>query len=192
MNTDTLANGLKAVFGASSVTTMTHMMTCGSDGTPGGVIDKDNLRTVLGTSYNILESGTDLNDVKGGRDNAGGIVRYYCHNATTAASLSNCPTSQPFYLEVFNVGNGNYYGQRLTVVGSNGHNRIWLRRYHNSAWSAWVPIFGTLSGATSERPSGYFAGVGSVYFDTDLGKPVFAKATSGSTVTWVDATGATV
>ena len=50
------------------------------------------------------------------------------------------------------------------------------------------------SGATSDRPSGSCIKAGFQYFDTDLGKPVYAKAisSSGSTVTWVDASGTQV
>lgn len=58
-------------------------------------------------------------------------------------------------------------------------------------------IIGTpRSGDTASRPNG-FTGiqVGFIYFDIDLGKPIFAKTVNSSspyTVTWVDATGATV
>ena len=48
------------------------------------------------------------------------------------------------------------------------------------------------SGATTERPAGYSIYIGFKYFDTTLGKPIYASAISGDTVTWVDATGATV
>jgi hypothetical protein len=54
-------------------------------------------------------------------------------------------------------------------------------------------IAGTLrSGTTAQRPTGRAIYVGYRYFDTTLGKPVFAKTISGDTVTWVDATGTTV
>ena len=48
------------------------------------------------------------------------------------------------------------------------------------------------SGATSSRPTGGSIYVGFVYLDTTIGKPIYAKEISGNTVTWVDATGATV
>jgi hypothetical protein len=50
------------------------------------------------------------------------------------------------------------------------------------------------SGETSERPVGSSIYVGFMYFDTSSGinKPIYASAISGNTVTWVDATGATV
>ncbi len=44
------------------------------------------------------------------------------------------------------------------------------------------------SGTTAQRPTADFIDVGFRYFDTTLGKPIFAKAISGSTITWVDAT----
>lgn len=48
------------------------------------------------------------------------------------------------------------------------------------------------SGTTAQRPTGGAIYVGYRYFDTTLGKPIFAKTISGDTVTWVDATGTTV
>jgi hypothetical protein len=60
------------------------------------------------------------------------------------------------------------------------------------------------SGSTAERPTPFVPGdnitpgsltlgdIGFEYFDTTLGKPIYAKAISGGVVTWVDATGGTV
>jgi hypothetical protein len=48
-----------------------------------------------------------------------------------------------------------------------------------------------LVGTTSDRLATTNLNVGSQYFDTTLGKPVWLKATAPSKV-WVDATGATV
>jgi hypothetical protein len=47
------------------------------------------------------------------------------------------------------------------------------------------------SGTTTERPTSGVM-VGMIYFDTTLGKPIWAKTVSGSTITWVDANGQTV
>lgn len=46
------------------------------------------------------------------------------------------------------------------------------------------------TGTTANRPT--VVSIGFRYFDTDLGKPIYVKDVSGSMVTWVDATGATV
>ncbi len=46
-----------------------------------------------------------------------------------------------------------------------------------------------MSGTTAKRPTATQVVVGLQYFDTDINKPVFVKAISGSTVTWVLATG---
>ena len=46
-------------------------------------------------------------------------------------------------------------------------------------------------GTTTQRPvKGVLVGL--EYFDTTLGKPIWAKAVLGTTVTWVDATGTQV
>jgi hypothetical protein len=46
------------------------------------------------------------------------------------------------------------------------------------------------TGPTAARPRSPFRG--QMFFDETLGKPVWAKTITASTVTWVDATGATV
>lgn len=68
----------------------------------------------------------------------------------------------------------------------------------------WLNIQGfsvtPLKGTTANRPKSVDAGgvlnssrdIGLEYFDTDLMKPIYVSAINGSTVTWVDATGATV
>ncbi len=52
-----------------------------------------------------------------------------------------------------------------------------------------------MNGATTARPTRDVY-VGQSYFDSTLGKPIWAKtvvaASGGLTITWVDATGATV
>ena len=45
---------------------------------------------------------------------------------------------------------------------------------------------------TANRPVGSSIYVGFMYMDATLGKPIYASVISGDTVTWVDATGATV
>lgn len=47
-------------------------------------------------------------------------------------------------------------------------------------------------GTTAERPNSNAIRVGFTFFDTTLGKPIYAKSITGYTITWVDSTGATV
>lgn len=50
-----------------------------------------------------------------------------------------------------------------------------------------------IKGATADRPTLAIADKGYMYFDTDLGKPIYAQSiTSGGVVTWVDAAGQVV
>ena len=46
-------------------------------------------------------------------------------------------------------------------------------------------------GITANRPTTVVP-IGFQYYDTTLGKPIWAKAVIENTITWVDATGATV
>lgn len=48
------------------------------------------------------------------------------------------------------------------------------------------------SGISSNRPIGSDIYIGFMYFDTTLGKPIYAKSISSDTVTWIDATGTEV
>lgn len=68
-------------------------------------------------------------------------------------------------------------------------------------WIAWFSQVTAIcfavqsSGTTANRPVKTNVWIGRTYFDTTLGKPIWAKtiaSTSPYTVTWVDATGTTV
>ena len=82
-----------------------------------------------------------------------------------------------------NVGDSVFVTSNNTVVVWNGSK--WVE--NDSAGANVVR-----SGSTSERPSGSSIYVGFQFFDTTLGKPIYANAISGNTVTWVDATGTAV
>lgn len=74
---------------------------------------------------------------------------------------------------------------------------IYVKSIENNGIVNWIESDGAAagvarSGATANRPVGSAIYVGFQYQDTTLGKPVYANAISGDTVTWVDATGATV
>lgn len=59
----------------------------------------------------------------------------------------------------------------------------------------WIEEDGAIAGVAREgdtRPIGRNIYVGFEFFDTTLGKPIYASAISGDTVTWVDSTGTTV
>lgn len=66
-------------------------------------------------------------------------------------------------------------------------NTAFQRTYNASSttWSSWVELAFNLNGATDSRPTG--VSVGTCYFDTTLGKPIWYNGTD-----WVDSTGTTV
>lgn len=82
----------------------------------------------------------------------------------TVASIQN-PT---------NVKTGLYFGTDTKTLYTWGN-------------GIWTSLLNNLSGVTANRPTG--VPVGSIYFDTTLGKPIFLK---DATPTWIDASGATV
>lgn len=63
MNTITMANALKAVFGAQTLTTASYFPACAQDGTPSGVISAANLASVLGVkryAFGSVPVDTDM------------------------------------------------------------------------------------------------------------------------------------
>lgn len=79
---------------------------------------------------------------------------------------------------------------------NNNVSRVSIRIYDNGIWNEWMPLnnLGYKSkGTTEERPTSLKASdVGFMYFDTTLGKPIYAKSITINSITWVDATGAGV
>jgi hypothetical protein len=60
---------------------------------------------------------------------------YYCDTDTSAATLSNCPVTNAFSLEVIRWGRTNNVIQRLTRYTDN---RVYLCRLNGTVWSSWV------------------------------------------------------
>lgn len=81
----------------------------------------------------------------------------------------------------------------IYIVNSNTTSRA-LRVYDLNIWTEADGATAGVArnGATADRPVGRNIYVGFMYFDTSIGKPIYASAINGDTVTWVDATGATV
>jgi hypothetical protein len=63
---------------------------------------------------------------------------------------------------------------------------------HIYSYGDGIPYDVKRSGTTAQRPTGGTIIVGYRYFDTTIGKPIYAKTINGDTVTWVDATGTTI
>lgn len=82
-------------------------------------------------------------------------------------------------------------GQVITFLNPDGAWNLYqfqgarVNQWNNT--TLWTSLLNNLSGVTANRPTG--VPVGSIYFDTTLGKPIFLK---DSTPTWVDSNGATV
>ena len=121
--------------------------------------------------------------------NASTPIASFPDGITTFAIDSNNSTGTP----------GNYAGLITTYkIQGNGYHRQEFRRLNQNfiytrfvdssgAWTDWGSINVPLTGTTENRPS--TTTVGTQYFDTTLGKPIWLKTSTG---TWVDATGATV
>lgn len=66
---------------------------------------------------------------------------YYCDDAASAATLTNCPVAtSPFILRVFSAG----AGERFTVLyDTSDAGTIYTRAYASSTWGSWYAYSGT-------------------------------------------------
>ena len=113
------------------------------------------------------------------RDNSNG--KYYI-------KLGNLTTGYPY--AVIYVTNTLYTGkdfvQTLDSTDLTGFTNIVIYGHDGAVYDV------NRNGITDDRPVGHSIYKGFMYFDTTLGKPIYASAISGNIVTWVDATGTTV
>lgn len=90
-------------------------------------------------------------------------------------------------------------GQVVTFLDDTGKWAMYqfqgLRKNQWNTLSLWVDLIGTplvsSVGTTAGRPTTVVP-IGFQYYDTTLGKPIWAKAIVENTITWADSTGVTV
>lgn len=117
---------------------------------------------------------------------------YSVKSGAAAETMTNIPVASGGLLLVRHFSSANLF----QIYISNDYNQnIYIRRTTTGTFmDTWCKIeakrINEISGTT--RPSYSHVFVGYEFFDTTLGKPIWASAINGNTVTWVDATGATV
>lgn len=146
-----------------------------------------NRPSVTSTNQNFLYFCDDLHDTIINNDGRWTTLQGY-----TPALRSGTGSSIPNNLTSSDVGFTYYFTTRRKIISWDGI------RFNNPDGFANTDIVGT----RSKRPTGIGGGgvldpskdIGFQYFDTTLGKPIYANAIDNATgeVTWVDATGATV
>lgn len=102
--------------------------------------------------------------------------------------------TQDEYVQQFNAQRIELF-EYITRAKNNiyeSNNKIAVSIYNNEFEFDGAKINVKRNGTTAERPNGESVYVGFSYFDSTLGKPIYASIISGNTVTWVDATGAQV
>jgi hypothetical protein len=118
-------------------------------------------------------------------------------------SLGNIRWVDPFGRTAKRHAGGYTYRANLALNNGSdiGYDFFYTPLGKPNYWSGtkWVEADGATAdvkrcGTTTNRPNGSDIYEGFIYFDTTLGKPVYAKEIDAEhdTVTWVDATGATV
>ena len=136
MDTVTLSNGLKALFGTSQ-STATNIPTCAADGTPAGNISVANLASVLGVG--TMEYNTALADCNAPQK----YVQYVTVNTANIPdslvdsgyliNISPLPESSPDY---------GFYSFQLLYAYTNGNYYIRCSRRVSGgiSWTAWKQL----------------------------------------------------
>lgn len=140
MNTITIQNALKAVFGTSVSTDNSYGVAIlnnasGHQGEPVGVMGLGDLRTSLGFQYYRLEDGTDLNEIRSRGE-------YYVSTTASAQTLDNCPVANGFVLRVY-YGGGYVIIQELFCATNVASPVItkYVRGYRTGkGWGAWKQV----------------------------------------------------
>lgn len=92
---------------------------------------------MLGGAVTTISANTDLNDLTT-------YKRYVSSSGTTTQTLSNCPVSVAFTLDVFPVPGGQYIYQTLYAASS--PLQIWSRRKSQYGFDNWQRIDGMFAG----------------------------------------------
>ena len=85
-------------------------------------------------STNAIANNTDLNDLKDGR-------RHFCQSGSTASTLTHCPVSVAFVLDViiFNSDASAF----LQILQPIDGDKMFKRNYASGAWGSWYKFTGT-------------------------------------------------
>lgn len=103
-----------------------------------GSVTPVNLASVLGGARTIISSNTDLNNITT-------FGRYACTSISTTQTLSNCPVSSAFTLDVIPTPSETYYSQILYAATSPGP-QIWIRRKDQTGFAPWIRIGSYITG----------------------------------------------
>lgn len=97
---------------------------------------KASVSDIRGTGT-ALTTGTDLDDITA-------LGAYNANTGTIAGSLTNCPTSSPFRMDVMTLNGSTRYIQKIiTYESSNTALRVYMRAYTSSGWTSWFMFEGT-------------------------------------------------
>ena len=72
---------------------------------------------------------------------------YYCPANATAATLTNCPTTKAFAMEVLRHAG---YCQILYEYMTSGY-KVYIRNHYNGSWGAWARIYTTVNKPTASE-----------------------------------------
>lgn len=129
-----MANALKAVFGAQTLTTASYFPACAQDGTPSGVISAANLASVLGVigDYDLGSSVRDMDSLGNG---------FYFANFWSSAwheSQYHAPNINGYVL-IFSLTNRTSPKMQI-VLSAGGECQLRFMNYNSSTWGAWTKL----------------------------------------------------
>jgi len=120
----------------TSLTTTDFIRVVGSDNVSYKQLVSNVADVVIARYLNIpakgISNGEDLN-------NYTTVGTYFCDSGAIASSLSNCPISTVFRMEVSKGNNGNYTIQTITQTGTNPPT-YYVRMLVTSTWGAWTKM----------------------------------------------------
>ena len=128
MDTVSLSNGLKALFGTSQ-STATNIPTCAADGTPAGNISVANLASVLGVTESKRISNTDINT----------LTKNGSYTLDTNCTHTPADGNQ-MMLVVFGC---RYTSTTLFPIQLANYNGNLYFRYYWASWTDWRRIYDT-------------------------------------------------
>ena len=85
-------------------------------------------------SANAIANNTDLNNLKDGR-------RHFCQSGSTASTLTHCPVSVAFILDVIIINSD--ASAFLQILQPIDGDKIFKRNYTGGAWGSWYKFTGT-------------------------------------------------
>lgn len=128
---------LKTKFSTNKTPTSSHRFPLVlSDGSPDGNATAADIQALLGVQAIEIPSNSDLNDYKT-------VGLFFAQTVAIVSTISNCPTSDAFKLEITNINSNNSgsdAGRMQQRLWTNTNIPNEYRRVYRGSWGAWYKV----------------------------------------------------